>query len=98
MNAKSNQFVALRFFQARRSNGINEFRPHSMNLESNQLVRVQPLQVSRLDVPGKLYADIVDGHRPLLLVVDPAEAQSFHLLRVLRVRYKMKQARTLAVP
>src|SRR5260370_14195265 len=98
MNAESNQFVALRFIHTRRTNSIDEFRRHSMNLESNQLVRVQPLQILRFDIPGEFQADIVDGHRPLLLAVDSSETERLHLLRILRVSDKMKQAGALAVP
>ena len=56
-----------------------------MNLESNELVRVQSLQVFGFDVPGEFQADIVDGHRPLFVAVDPFETERLHLLRILRV-------------
>src|SRR5260370_9931226 len=62
-----------------------------MNLESYELIRVQPLQVFPFDVPGEFQAHVMDGHRPLLFAVDPSEAQRLHLLRILRVSYEMKQ-------
>src|SRR5260370_6441882 len=91
MNPESNQFVAVRDVHTSGANCIDEFRRHSVNLESNELVRVQPLQVLRFDVSGNLQALVMDGHRRLLLAVDPSEAQRLHLVGVLRVSYEMKQ-------
>src|SRR5229473_3393483 len=68
-----------------------------MNLESNELVRVQSLQVFGFDVPGEFQADIVDSHRPLFVAVDPFETERLHLLWILRVSCEMKQPRALAV-
>src|ERR1700674_1637925 len=68
-----------------------------MNLERNELVRVQSLQVFGFDVPGEFQADIVDGHDPLFVAVDPFETKRFHLLQILRLSCEMKQPRTLAV-
>src|SRR5260370_1541816 len=90
MNPESNQFVAVRDVHTRGANRIDEFRRHAMNLESNEFVRVQPLQVLRFDVPGEFQAHVMDGHRPLLLAVDPSEAPPLPLLGVLRVSYEMK--------
>src|SRR6266404_8172674 len=67
-----------------------------MNLESDELVCVQPLQVFAFDVPGEFQADIVNGHRPLFVAVDPFESERLHLLCVLRVRHEMKQPRAFA--
>jgi len=69
----------------------DELRGHTMNLESDELVCVQPLQVFGFDVPREFQADIVNGHRPLFVAVDPFESERFHLLCVLRVRHEMKQ-------
>src|SRR5712664_3203575 len=68
-----------------------------MNLESNELVCVQPLQVFSFDVPGEFQTDIVDGHCPLFVAVDPFEAERLHLLWILRVSCEVKQPRALAV-
>src|SRR5207244_13116376 len=68
-----------------------------MNLESDELVGVQLLQVLGFDVPGEFQTDIVDGHRPLFVFVNPFETERLHLRQVLGVSYEMKQPRALAV-
>src|SRR6266446_10615800 len=68
-----------------------------MNLESDQLVRVQPLQVLRFDVPGKFQADIVDSHRPWSVFINSFESQRLHLLRIFWIGHEMKQSRALTV-
>src|SRR5258708_5813155 len=68
-----------------------------MNLESDELVRIQSLQVFSFDVPGEFQTDIVDGHCPLFVAVDPFETERLHLLWILRVSCEMKQPRALAI-
>src|SRR5258708_30439135 len=68
-----------------------------MNLERNELIRVQSLQVFRFDFPGEFQAHIMYGHRRLLLAVDPSETERFHLLCILRVSYKMKEPGAFAI-
>src|ERR1700687_802337 len=97
MNAESNELVAVRDVYTRRTNACNELRRHTMNLESDELVRVQALQLFGFYFPGEFQADIVNGHRPLFVAVDPFESERLHLLRILLVSYEMKQPRALAI-
>src|SRR5258708_4272599 len=75
----------------------DKIRRHAMNLEGDQLIRVQRLQIFRLDVPREFQAHIVDGHRQLSFVIDSFETEGLHLLWILRVRREMKQPRALTV-
>ena|SRR5438132_1019938 len=97
MNAERNQFVAFGNVHSRRTNASDEFRGYAMDLESNQLVRVQALQVFRFDVPREFQADVVDGHRQLPVFVNSFESQRLHLLRIFRINYEMKQSSAFTI-
>src|SRR5882757_7591869 len=97
MNAESNQFVAVRHGHPRRTNARDKLGRHPVNSEGNKFIGVQPLEVLRLDVAGEFQADIMDGHRPLLVFIYSFETERLHLLRILRVSYKVKKARSLAI-
>src|SRR5438034_4891798 len=75
----------------------DELGCHPVDFESNEFVRVQPLQVLRFDVLREFQADIVDGHRPLSVLVYPFETERLHLLRIFRIHYEKKQPSALAV-
>src|SRR6267154_1060675 len=96
MNSHGDELVRVGLI-ARLFETANHFRGHAMNLESDELVGVQLLQVFGFDVPGEFQTDIVDGHRPLFIFVNPFETERLHLRQVLRVSYEMKQPRALAV-
>src|SRR6266702_1786926 len=97
VNAESDQFVAVRNVQPRRTNAGNELRAHTVNPESDELVRVQSLQILGFYLSGELQADIVDGHRKLLVAVYFFKSQRLHLLRILCVRQEMKETGAFAV-
>src|SRR5260370_27332673 len=62
-----------------------------MNSEGNELVRGQSLQILVFYLSGELQADIVDGHRKLLVAVYFFKSQRLHLLRILCLRQEMKE-------
>src|SRR5260370_11570842 len=98
VNAEGDELVAVGNDYTRRANAFDELGRHAMNLESNELVRIQSLQVFGFDIPREFQANIMDGHRPLFVVVDPFETQRLHLLQILRLSREMKQPRALGVP
>src|SRR5437879_5546407 len=97
MNAERNQLVEADVLVALFFQLLHPFRSRPMNSHGDELVRVQPLEVLRLDFPGKFQADIVDGHRPLSVFIYPFETERLHLLRIFWIGYEMKQPRSLAV-
>src|SRR5216683_8018430 len=97
MNSESNEFVAVGNIQSRRTNAGDDLRAHTVNSESDELVRVQTLQVLGFYLSGELQADIVDGHRKLLVAVYFFKSQRLHLLRILCVRQEMKETGALPV-
>src|SRR6266851_9489605 len=96
MNPHGDEFVRVRLI-ARLAQCVNHFRCHAVNAESDELVRVQSLQILGLYLSGELQADIVDGHRKLLVAVYFFKSQRLHLLRILCLRQEMKETGALPV-
>src|SRR6266702_6587715 len=97
MNSEGYELIAVGNIQSRRTNAGNELRAHAVNPESDELVRVQSLQILGFYLSGELQADIVDGHRKLLVAVYFFKSQRLHLLRILCVRQEMKETGAFAV-
>src|SRR3989442_359857 len=97
MNPEGNQLVKIQVLVTLLLPLLHPLGRHTMNLESDELVRIQSLQVLSFDVPGEFQTDIVDGHCPLFVAVDPFETERLHLLRIFRLSCEMKQPRTLSV-
>src|SRR6266568_1254789 len=75
VNAKSNQFVAVRNVQPRRANPRNELRGHSMDAEGNELVTIEGAQTRRTNAANELRRHSMDAERNELVTIEGAQTR-----------------------
>src|SRR6266704_3476694 len=79
VNAKSNQFVAVRNVQPRRANPRNELRGHSMDAEGNELVTIEGAQTRRTNASDEFRAHTVNPESDELVRVQSLQILGFYL-------------------